>query len=90
MHLGATGPGDDQILRACDKGDNFDGWRFLQTDWLKPEAAEGSFKINRILIEMPEQQVYVDDLVTTPEPEILISGIYALATKPPAINYLAW
>jgi len=90
VHLGAMGPGDDQILRACDKGDNFDGWRFLQTGWLKPEVRDGSFKIDRIMIEMPEQQVYVDDLVTTPEPEILISGVYALATKPPAINYLAW
>jgi len=90
VYLGGTGARGGGFFVSCDKGDNFDGWRFLQTGWLGPEVQEGSFKISRIVVTMPEQQVYVDDLVTTTRPEIAISGIYATAETPPPVNYLPW
>jgi len=102
VYLGGTGPGGRRFvpsfnkgdnfegLRFLLKGDNFDGWRFLQTGWLSPEVQDGGFRIDRIVVTMPEQQVYVDDLVTTPRPEIAIGGIYAATETPPPVNYLPW
>ena len=81
---------DDKQRRTTLMHDNFDGWRFLQTELMADEGQSGRCKVDRILIIMPEQQVYVDDLVTTKKPEVSIWGLCATDTKPPAVNYLPW
>ena len=47
-------------------------------------------KLYRIVITVPEQQVYVDELLTTAKPEIAIWGLYTIGTKPPPVSYLPW
>jgi len=39
---------------------------------------------------MPEKQVYVDELMTTPKPEGAIWGLSAMDTLLPDVNYLPW
>lgn len=90
VYLGGTRADGSKFLTSCDEGDNFDGWRFLRTGWLGPEFHDGSCKIDRLVVTMPEQQVYVDDLMTTPKPEIAIRGLSAMDTPPPDVNYLPW
>jgi len=75
---------------SCRMADNFDGWRFLQTGFLGEEVQTGSCRLYRIVVTMPEQQVYGDELRTTPQPSISLWGLYSLKTKPPAVNYLPW
>ena len=70
--------------------DNFDGWRFLQTDYLGADVQRGRCRLHRLVVTMPGQQVYVDDLITTSKPQIAIGGIYAIDSKPPGVNYLPW
>ena len=86
--------GDHRLLLAGDRSsrmtDNFDGWRFLRTGDLDPEIASGSCKVNRLVVTMPEQQVYVDELLTTAKPEIAIWGLFAMNDPQPSVNYLPW
>ena len=70
--------------------DNFDGWRFLDTGDLREDVASGSCVINRLVVTMPPQQVYVRDLLSTVDPEIAVSGITAILGKNPTYNYLPW
>jgi hypothetical protein len=70
--------------------DLFDGWRFLQTNGLDERFANGACKMLRIVVAMPEKQVYIDDLVSTPKPEILLSGLYALSGTPAPVTYQPW
>jgi hypothetical protein len=71
--------------------DNFDGWRFLDTGPLDDDDIhDGLCVVDRIVITMPEQQVYVDELLTTPEPQIAVWGLCAMAGRPPDVNYLPW
>ena len=51
---------------------------------------DGQCKLQRIVVMMPQQQVYVDDLLTTPQPRISICGLYALNDPPPDATYLPW
>ncbi len=85
-------PSDEQEAanRSSRMTDNFDGWRFLRTGDLGPEIASGSGKVNRLVVTMPEQQVYVDELLTTPQPQIAVWGLFALNHPPPSVNYLPW
>lgn len=75
---------------SCLMTDNFEGWRFLQTGQLSEDVYAGSCKLRRIVVTMPEQQVYVDDLLTTKKPQIAIWGLYSIQGKVPAVNYLPW
>ena len=84
-----NGTGDGELV-PLGRGDCFDGWRFLQTDVLSDEAQRGGCRANRLVVTMPVQQVYVDDLVMTPAPEIAVWGLHAVAVKPAAANYLPW
>jgi len=71
--------------------DNFDGWKFLDTGPLHdPDIQAGRCTVDRILVVMPQRQVYVDELLTTPKPEIAIWGLSAMNTRPPDVNYLPW
>ncbi|MHB0936889.1 MAG: hypothetical protein ACYDCO_19115 [Armatimonadota bacterium] len=70
--------------------DLFDGWHFLRTGDLDEDFKNGACKLVRIVVVMPEQQVYIDNLVSTPKPEILLSGLYAIGGKPAAVNYQPW
>jgi len=70
--------------------DLFDGWRFLRTGDLDEAFKNGECKLVRIVVAMPEKQVYIDNLVSTPKPEILLSGLYAMNGKPAAVNYQPW
>ncbi len=70
--------------------DNFDGWQFVRTGFLGEEIGSGGWKIDRLVVTMSEQQVYVDDLVTTPRPTIAICGLSALQTSVPDITYQPW
>ncbi len=95
IRLGVEGEnGNKWLILAGDRSsrmaDNFDGWRFLQTGDLGAEVASGSCKITRLVVTMPEQQVYIDELITTPKPQIAISGLYALDGPPPSVSYLPW
>ena len=86
--------GDRRLLLADDRStrmtDNFDGWRFLRTGDLGSGIASGSCKVNRIVVTMPEQQVYVDELLTTSKPHVAVWGLYAICEPPPSVNYLPW
>ena len=80
---------DDDL--AAHMADNFDGWRLLDTGDLGDEDLPGgSWKLDRIVVTMPEQQVYVDELRTTPKPQVSIWGLRAIRGKLPAVNYLPW
>ena len=82
---------DDRTFSFGRMMDNFDGWRFLDTGPLNASDIQaGKCKIDRIVVVMPQQQVYVDELLTTPQPEIAIWGLSALSTPLPDVNYLAW
>jgi hypothetical protein len=71
--------------------DNFDGWRFVDTGYLADdEFQSGEWSVNRIVVTMPEQQVYVDDLLTTQKPQIAMWGVHAMKEELPAINYQPW
>ncbi len=83
-------PDNEQASRSSRMTDNFDGWRFLRTGDLGPEIASGSCKVNRLVVTMPEQQVYVDELLTTAKPEIAIWGLFAINDPQPSVNYLPW
>jgi hypothetical protein len=75
----------------CRMADNFDGWRFLDTGFLADdEFQRGQWVIDRIVVTMPEQQVYVDDLLTTQKPQIAIAGVQAIKDTLPAITYQPW
>jgi hypothetical protein len=74
--------------RTARMADNFDGWQFLSTGNLGREVADGTSRVNRLAVMMPEQQVYVDDLVRTAQPQI--AGLHAMDTRPPSVNYLPW
>jgi len=78
---------DDTANRMAD---NFDGWRFVDTGNLGEDIANGSCVINRIVVTMPQQQVYVKDLRTTANPSVAIAGITAFKEKIPPYNYLPW
>lgn len=87
--------GKTRLLLADDLSsrmtDNFDGWRFVDTGWLgDDEFQRGSWTIDRIVVTMPERQVYVDELITTPRPQIALSGIVALNDPLPAYTYQPW
>ena len=70
---------------------NFDGWRFLTTDGLADETFQsGQWSVNRIVVTMPEQQVYVDDLLTTKKPQIAVWGVYGINDVLPPISYQPW
>jgi hypothetical protein len=88
--LGIEDDKGDRNLVPLQHGDCFDGWRFLTTGILDDQVQWGTSKINRLVVTMPAQQVYVDDLVTTRKPRIAVWGVHALTTKPPAVNYLPW
>ncbi|MHB9109037.1 MAG: hypothetical protein ACYDCO_18445 [Armatimonadota bacterium] len=76
---------------ASQMADNFDGWRFLDTGYLADdEFQSGQWSINRIVVTMPEQQVYVDDLLTTKKPQIAVWGVHAVKDVLPAISYQPW
>ena len=76
---------------ASKMADNFDGWRFLDTGYLADDAFQsGEWSINRIVVTMPEQQVYVDDLLTTKKPQIAVWGAHAMKDVLPAISYQPW
>jgi hypothetical protein len=71
--------------------DNFDGWRFLDTGNLVDDALQsGSCRLDRIVVTMPERQVYVDQLRTTAKPQISIWGLRAIRGQLPAVSYLPW
>lgn len=70
--------------------DNFDGWRFVDTGDLGEDVANGSCVIDRLVVTMPQQQVYVKDLLTTVDPEIAVWGITAIIGKNPTYTYLPW
>lgn len=70
--------------------DLFDGWHFLRTGDLDEAFNNGACKLVRILVAMPEKQVYIDNLLSTPKPEILLSGLYTMNGKPAAVNYQPW
>jgi hypothetical protein len=73
--------------------DNFDGWRFLSTPYLHKfgtDIADGGHRVAGLQIAMPEQQVYVDELMTTRSPWLAVSGIYVSNQKDLPINYLPW
>lgn len=76
---------------ASKMSDNFDGWRFLDTGYLADdEFQSGQWAINRIVVTMPEQQVYVDDLLTTRKLKIAIWGVHAIKDVLPPISYQPW
>ena len=76
---------------ASQMADNFDGWRFLDTGYLADEELQtGQWSVNRIVVTMPEQQVYVDDLLTTKKPQISVWGVCAMKDVMPAISYQPW
>lgn len=82
---------DDRTFSFGQIMDNFDGWRFLDTGPLDdPDIQGGRCKVDRIVIVMPEQQVYVDELLTTPRQEIAIWGLSAMDARCPDVNYLPW
>jgi hypothetical protein len=76
--------------RSSRIADNFDGWRFVDTGDVDEEIASGSCVINRLVVTMPPKQVYVEDLLTTPDPKIAISNITAIPGKFRPYNYLPW
>ena len=78
---------DDSFGRMVD---DFDGWRFVTTGPLGRSVQEGQCRMERIVVTMPEQQVYVDDLCATPEPEIVLFGLSAVTEKPKPITYQPW
>ena len=89
--------GDEQLLLQNDRkgimADNFEGWRFLSTPYLAtlaPKIADGGWTFTGVTVTMPEQQVYVDDLVSTPRPWVALAGLYSSDEKGPPINYLPW
>lgn len=76
---------------ASKLADNFDGWRFLETDLQSDNAfLTGQWFLDRIVLSMPEQQVYVDELRTTAQPQLSIGSVYAIKDTIPAFNYLPW
>jgi len=89
--------GDEQLLLQNDRkgtmADNFEGWRFLSTPYLAtlaPKIADGGWTLAGVTVTMPEQQIYVDDLVSTPRLWVALAGLYASDEKGPPIDYLPW
>ena len=76
--------------RSSRMADNFNGWRFVHTGDLGEQVADGSCVINRIVVTMPVQQVYLRDLLTTQPPEIAIFGITAVSQTHRPYTYLPW
>ena len=53
-------------------------------------TADGGYRLIGLVVTMPEQQVYVDGLVTTPRPWIALSGVYVSEQKDSPISHLPW
>ena len=91
-------PGGREIIILEDDlngvmADNFDGWRLLSTPYLARlgvNTADGGYKLVGLVVTMPEQQVYVDELVTTVQPWVALSGVYVSERKDAPISYLPW
>jgi len=62
----------------------------LDKGYFGGDIAEGNYKLTGFIVTMPEQQVYVDELVSTPEPWIALSGLYGSDEKDLPVNYLPW
>jgi hypothetical protein len=80
---------DDDL--AARMTDNFDGWCFLDTGDAGDEALpSGSWKLDRLVVTMPERQVYVDELRKTEKPQLSLWGLHAIRGPLPIVNYLPW
>ena len=70
--------------------DNFDGWRFVDTGDLGEAVSNGCWRVDRLVVIMPEQQVYVKDLMTTADPEIAVARLTAVPRQNRPYTYLPW
>ena len=89
--------GNEYIPLERDPGavmaDNFTGWRFLCTPYLNKfgtDIAQGGHRVVGLVVAMPEQHVYVDELVTTAHPWVAVSGVYVSERPDVPINYMPW